>query len=177
MSCRPSSLGGGVSPLCRPSWDDYFMAIAHLVATRSTCLRRRVGAVLVKDNRILCTGYNGAPSGLRHCLEIGCLRDKLGIPSNERHELCRGLHAEQNILVQAARHGIVVADSTLYSTTFPCVICAKLLINAGVNAIFYVQGYPDSLTRDMLEEAGISLIQKEVASYEGILQGLCKCGV
>ncbi len=152
------------------------MAIAHLVATRSTCLRRRVGAVLVKDNRILCTGYNGAPSGLRHCLEIGCLRDKMGIPSGERHELCRGLHAEQNIMVQAARHGVVVADSYLYCTTFPCVICAKLLINAGITAIFYVQGYPDNLTRDMLEEAGISLIQKDFSASNEILQGLERCG-
>ncbi|MEZ0328654.1 MAG: cytidine/deoxycytidylate deaminase family protein [Dissulfuribacterales bacterium] len=169
-------LSSHASCTSRPSWDDYFMAIAHLVSTRSTCLRRRVGAVLVKDNRILCTGYNGAPSGLRHCLEIGCLRDQLGIPSGERHELCRGLHAEQNILVQAARHGVVVADSTLYCTTFPCVICAKLLINAGVTAIFYVQGYPDNLTRDMLEEAGISLIQQDFSGFGEILQDFPKCG-
>jgi dCMP deaminase len=141
----------------RPEWDEYFMAIAYLVSTRSTCLRRAVGAVLVKDNRILCTGYNGAPSGLRHCMEIGCLRDKLKIPSGERHELCRGLHAEQNTLVQAARHGIVVADSILYCTTFPCVICAKMLINAGVKAIFYSQGYADNLTQDMLKEAGVAI--------------------
>jgi dCMP deaminase len=144
----------------RLSWDEYFMSIAHLVANRSTCLRRQVGAVLVKDNRILCTGYNGAPSGLRHCLEIGCLREKLGIPSGERHELCRGLHAEQNTLVQAARHGIVVADSTLYCTTFPCVICAKMLINAGVIGIVYSDGYSDALAQELLAEADIDLMQK-----------------
>jgi dCMP deaminase len=144
----------------RLSWDEYFMSIAHLVANRSTCLRRQVGAVLVKDNRILCTGYNGAPSGLRHCLEIGCLREKRGIPSGERHELCRGLHAEQNTLVQAARHGIVVADSTLYCTTFPCVICAKMLINAGVIGIVYSDGYSDALAQELLAEADIDLMQK-----------------
>ena len=143
----------------RPSWDEYFMSIAHLVARRSTCLRRKVGAILVKNRRILATGYNGAPSGLKHCLEIGCLRDELKVPSGERHELCRGLHAEQNVLIQAAYHGISVADSILYCTNLPCIICTKMLINAGIRTIYYAQGYADAMSRDMLAEAGIELIQ------------------
>lgn len=141
----------------RPSWDEYFIEIAKLVATRSTCLRRKVGAVLVKDKRILATGYNGPPSGLKHCIEIGCLREKLGIPSGERHELCRGLHAEQNAIIQAAIYGISVQGSVLYCTTFPCVICTKMLINAGVKRIYYLEGYPDDLSLDMLKEAGIEI--------------------
>ncbi len=143
----------------RPSWHEYFMAIAELVASRSTCLRRKVGAVLVKDHRILATGYNGAPSGIRHCLEVGCLREKLNVPSGQRHELCRGLHAEQNVLIQAAYHGICVANSTLYCTNLPCIICTKMLINAGIKAIYFKEGYADELSRDMLEEAGVKLIQ------------------
>jgi len=143
----------------RPSWHEYFMAIAELVASRSTCLRRRVGAVLVKDHRILATGYNGAPSGIKHCLEVGCLREKLNVPSGQRHELCRGLHAEQNVLIQAAYHGISVADSTLYCTNLPCIICTKMLINAGIKVIYFKEGYADELSRDMLEEAGVRLIQ------------------
>lgn len=135
------------------------MNITYLVAERSTCLRRKVGAVLVKDKRILATGYNGAPSGLKHCLDIGCLREKEGIPSGERHELCRGLHAEQNVIIQAAYHGISIADSTIFCTNLPCVICTKMLINAGVISIFYREGYADTLSRDMLAEAGINLIQ------------------
>ncbi len=141
----------------RPSWDSYFMSIAHLVAHRSTCLRRKVGAVLVKDHRILATGYNGAPSGLRHCLEVGCLREQMKIPSGQRHELCRALHAEQNVLIQAAYHGIPVAGATLYCTNLPCIICTKMLINAGVVSIRYEEGYPDELSREMLQEAGIDL--------------------
>lgn len=141
----------------RPSWDAYFMSIAHLVARRSTCLRRKVGAVLVRDHRILATGYNGAPSGLRHCLEVGCLREQMKVPSGQRHELCRALHAEQNVLIQAAYHGVSVAGSTLYCTNLPCIICTKMLINAGVVSIRYADGYPDELSRDMLEEAGIEL--------------------
>jgi len=135
------------------------MNITYLVAERSTCLRRKVGAVLVKDKRILATGYNGAPSGLKHCLDIGCLREKEGIPSGERHELCRGLHAEQNVIIQAAYHGISIADSTIFCTNLPCVICTKMLINSGVKCIFYREGYADALSRDMLAEAGIDLIQ------------------
>ncbi|MGC9021932.1 MAG: deoxycytidylate deaminase, partial [Dissulfurimicrobium sp.] len=143
----------------RPPWDVYFMSIARLVAGRSTCLRRKVGAVLVKDRRILCTGYNGAPSGLKHCLEIGCLREELNIPSGERHELCRALHAEQNVIVQAAYYGTAIAGSTLYCTNLPCAICTKMLINAGVRSIYYAEGYRDPMSRAMLEEAGIELIK------------------
>lgn len=142
----------------RPSWDEYFLSIARLVAGRSTCLRNKVGAVLVKDKRILTTGYNGAPSGLDHCLDIGCLREKLGIPSGERHELCRGLHAEQNVIIQAAYHGISVKGAALYCTHHPCVICTKMLINAGIKTIYYEVGYPDTLSEQMLKEAKIAVI-------------------
>ncbi len=135
------------------------MSIARLVAERSTCLRRKVGALLVKDKRILATGYNGAPSGLRHCLEIGCLRERLAIPSGQRHELCRGLHAEQNLIIQAAYHGIGIAGATLFCTHFPCVICTKMLINAGVVEVFYLEGYPGELSREMLEEAGVRVMR------------------
>jgi dCMP deaminase len=141
----------------RPSWDEYFMEMASLVANRSTCLRRSVGAVLVRDKRILATGYNGAPSGLPHCLDIGCLRQQLNIPSGERHELCRALHAEQNALIQASLHGISVKDSILYSTTQPCVICAKMLINAGIREIVITEGYPDKMAMDFLKQAKIKI--------------------
>ncbi|MBN1142211.1 MAG: cytidine/deoxycytidylate deaminase family protein [Deltaproteobacteria bacterium] len=141
----------------RPSWEEYFMEIAQLVARRSTCLRRQVGAVLVKDKHLLATGYNGAPSGIAHCLDIGCLRQELGVPSGERHELCRGLHAEQNAIIQAAKHGINIDGSTLFCTTFPCVICSKMLINAGIARIVYREGYPDDLAMKLLREAGLAL--------------------
>ena len=141
----------------RPSWDEYFLEMAGLVAKRSTCLRRSVGAVLVREKRILATGYNGAPSGLKHCIEIGCLRQKLKIPSGERHELCRALHAEQNALIQASLHGISVKDATLYTTTQPCVICAKMLINAGIKEIVISRGYPDKLAMDFLKQAKIKV--------------------
>ncbi|SPD76210.1 Cytidine and deoxycytidylate deaminase zinc-binding region [uncultured Desulfobacterium sp.] len=139
----------------RPSWSEYFMSITKMVAKRSTCLRRQVGAVLVKDRRILATGYNGAPAGLRHCEEVGCLRQDNSIPSGERHELCRGLHAEQNAIIQAAYHGIAISGSTLYCTNKPCVICSKMLINAGIKKIVYEEGYNDALADQMLNEAGI----------------------
>ena len=141
----------------RPSWPEYFMAITKMVAKRSTCLRRQVGAVLVKDKRILSTGYNGAPSSLRHCEEVGCLRTDTSIPSGERHELCRGLHAEQNAIIHAAYHGIPIKEATLYCTNKPCVICSKMLINAGIEKIFYEAGYDDLLADQMLEEAGIEI--------------------
>jgi len=143
----------------RPSWDEYFMEITQLVAKRSTCLRRAVGAVLVKDKRIVATGYNGTPRGLRHCSETGCLRAQLGIPSGERHEICRGLHAEQNAIIQAAVHGVCVSDSVLYCTTQPCVICTKMLINAGIRTIKFAGAYPDELSLAMLREAGVELIK------------------
>jgi dCMP deaminase len=141
----------------RPSWDEYFLEVAKLVSKRSTCLRRSVGALLVKDKRILATGYNGAPSGLAHCLDIGCLREKLGVPSGERHELCKALHAEQNAFIQASLYGIPVKGSTLYATCQPCVICAKMLINAGIKEIVIASGYPDKLALDFLKEAKIKV--------------------
>lgn len=144
----------------RPSWDDYFMQIAQLVAQRSTCLRRQVGAVLVANRRILATGYNGAPQGLAHCAEAGgCLREREGIPSGQRQELCRALHAEQNAIIQAAVHGVELQAVTLYSTSQPCVTCAKMLINANVRRIVYAGEYPDPLARQVLEEAGVALEQ------------------
>ena len=145
----------------RPCWDEYFMQICQVVATRSTCLRRRVGAILVRDRRILTTGYNGAPQGMAHCAELGgCLRERLGIASGERQELCRGLHAEQNAIIQAAVHGVNLSGSIVcYSTTQPCVTCAKMLINANVKRIVFAGDYPDGLAREMLEEAGIKLVQ------------------
>jgi dCMP deaminase len=139
----------------RPTWDQYFIDITRLVATRSTCLRRQVGALLVKDRNILATGYNGTPSGIRHCEETGCLRDRLQIPSGERHELCRGLHAEQNAIIQAARHGINIDGSTLYCTTMPCIICTKMLINAGIRRIVFIEGYADELAKEMVAESGV----------------------
>ena len=141
----------------RPDWNEYFVDIALLVSRRSTCTRRAVGAVLVKDKRILATGYNGAPSGLAHCSEVGCLREQQKVPSGQRHELCRGLHAEQNAIIQAAFHGISIAGATLYCTTVPCSICLKMLINAGIHQMICVEGYPDQLTESFLEEAGIQI--------------------
>ena len=141
--------------MSRPSWDEYFIEITHLVAKRSTCLRRQVGAVIVKDKNILATGYNGAPSGVSHCLDVGCLREKLHIPSGERHELCRGLHAEQNAIIQAAKHGTSIEGSTLYCTTMPCIICSKMIINAGIRRIVFEDGYPDQLAGEMIGESGL----------------------
>ena len=145
----------------RPSWDEYFMSIAQMVSTRSTCLRRKVGAVLVKDKRIISTGYNGPPSGLKHPEEVGCLREKLGIPSGERHELCRGLHAEQNAIIQAALHGVSTKGSVLYCTHCPCSLCVKMLINAGITKVIYREGYPDWLAKEIAKEANLPLVQFE----------------
>ncbi|PJA29794.1 MAG: cytidine deaminase [candidate division Zixibacteria bacterium CG_4_9_14_3_um_filter_46_8] len=139
----------------RPSWDEYFMNMAELVSQRSTCLRRKVGAVIVKDKRILATGYNGAPSGLPHCLEIGCLREKMNIPSGERHELCRAIHGEQNALVQSASFGVSVRGASIYSTTYPCSLCSKMLINAGIIEIVVRDRYPDKMSAEMLSQANI----------------------
>ena len=141
----------------RPTWDSYFMEITKLVASRSSCLRRKVGAVLVKDKRILATGYNGAPTGMKHCEEVGCLRERLHVPSGERHELCRGLHAEQNAIIQAARQGTEIVGSTLYCTTAPCSLCAKMLINAGVVRIIYEGNYPDERAMEFFQEAGVKV--------------------
>lgn len=144
--------------ILRPCWDEYFLDIARLVSSRSTCLRRKVGAIIVKDTRILTTGYNGAPAGLRHCNVTGCLRERLKIPSGERHELCRGLHAEENAIIQAARYGVSIIGATLYATHQPCCPCAKSLINAGIKKIVILSGYPDHLAKEMLEEAEIDVV-------------------
>ncbi len=135
------------------------MSIAQLVATRSTCLRRKVGAVLVKDKRVIATGYNGAPTGVKHCEETGCLREQLEVMPGERHELCRGLHAEQNVIISAAYYGVTTKETTLYSTHLPCIICSKMLINAGVEKIFFLNGYPDPLADQMLAEANIEVVR------------------
>ncbi len=143
----------------RPSWDEYFMRIARLISTRSTCLRRQVGAVIVRGQRILSTGYNGAPNKITHCLEIGCLRDKLKVPPGERHEICRGIHAEQNAILQAALSGISIKDAEIYITSQPCSLCAKMLINAGIIRIVYEGDYPDELAIEMLSAANIKVEQ------------------
>ena len=144
----------------RLSWDEYFMEFARLAARRSTCLRRKVGAVLVKEKTLLATGYNGAPRDVPHCSEVGCLRDELDIPSGHRHELCRGLHAEQNAIIQAAYHGgTSVKGSIVYTTTFPCMICTKMLINAGIRRIVYLEGYPDDPSQQMVKDAGLTVLQ------------------
>ena len=138
----------------RPDWDSYFMEIAQIVSKRSTCLRRAVGAVLVKDKQILATGYNGTPKRLPHCEEVGCLREQLHVPSGQMHELCRGIHAEQNSVIQAAVNGVSISGSTLYCTHQPCVVCSKILINAGIKRIVYANPYPDKLAAEMMHEAG-----------------------
>jgi dCMP deaminase len=143
----------------RPSWDSYFMQLAQVVAGRSTCLRRQVGAVMVKDRQILSTGYNGSPSGLLHCDEVGCLRQSLGVPSGERQEICRAVHAEQNALVQAAKYGVALAGADLYVTHQPCILCTKLIINVGIRRVFYAHSYPDKFADSMAREAGLELIQ------------------
>ena len=146
----------------RPSWHEYFMGICELVAGRSTCLRRKVGAVLVKDKRILCSGYNGAPSRVPHCAQTGCLRKQLKVPSGEKHELCRGFHAEQNAIIQAAFHGIAVEGAVLYCTNQPCSICAKMIINAGIKTIYYRDGYDDPLALEMFDQAKVNLVRLEI---------------
>lgn len=146
----------------RPAWEQYFMEITQLVAKRSTCVRRSVGAVIVKEKRLLSTGYNGAPSGIKHCIDVGCLREKLKVESGQRHELCRGIHAEQNAIIQAAYHGVSIKGADLYCTNLPCIICAKMIINAGLKTIFYQAGYADDLSKDMLDEAGIAVIKLQV---------------
>lgn len=144
----------------RASWDEYFMEIAEIVKTRATCLRRQVGAVVVRENRIITTGYNGAPTGLAHCTELGfCEREQLGIPSGQRHELCRALHAEQNAIIQAAQMGVSTEGATIYITLQPCVICAKMIINAGIKRIVHKGEYPDALSRKILEEADIEVVK------------------
>jgi dCMP deaminase len=142
----------------RPTWDEYFMAIAEQVATRSTCMRRKVGAVLVVDKRLLATGYNGAPSGVPHCAEAGCLREQMAVPSGQRHELCRGLHAEQNAIIQAAKHGVHIDGATLYTTHHPCSMCAKVAINAGIRRIVCRHDYPDDLGKTLLAQGQVQMV-------------------
>jgi len=149
------------TPWHRPSWHEYFLQLARQAATRSTCLRRQVGAVLVRDKRLLSTGYNGSPRGTAHCLDVGCLRDQMGIPSGERQELCRAIHAEQNAIIQAAKHGTNIDGATLYSTTMPCIICAKMIINAGIQRVVYEEGYADQLSMELVAESGL-LVEKFV---------------
>lgn len=141
----------------RPNWDDYFMKITGVVAARSTCQKRKVGAIIVKDYRVLSTGYNGAPKGIKHCDIAGCLRKKLKVPSGQRHELCRGLHAEQNAIIQAAWHGVKIEGATMYSTYQPCIICVKMMINAGIKRLVYEGDYPDKLAKQMLKESGLKV--------------------
>ena len=143
----------------RPTWNEYFMGITDLVASRATCTRRKVGAVLVKEKRLLCSGYNGAPAKVPHCRETGCLREQLNVPSGEKHELCRGVHAEQNAIIQAAFHGISVNGSVLYCTNQPCSICAKMIINAGIKKVYYRDGYDDPLSLEMFDQANVDIVQ------------------
>lgn len=150
-----------MSNLQRPDWDEYFLQLADLVASRSTCLRRQVGAVLVRDERIIATGYNGAPRGIGHCLDIGCLREKMGIPSGERYELCRGVHAEQNAIINAAYYGVSTNNSVLYCTNQPCIICARMIINAGIIKVVHRGNFADDLALEFMEEAGIELVIRE----------------
>ncbi|HSL93845.1 MAG TPA: cytidine/deoxycytidylate deaminase family protein [Bacillota bacterium] len=145
--------------MIRPSWDQYFMSIAELVAGRATCLRRQIGAVIIMDRRILTTGYNGVPSGIAHCDMTGCLREQLNVPSGERHELCRGLHAEQNAIIQAAYSGVSIKGASIYITHFPCVVCAKMIINAGISEVIYGKYYPDTLSEQLLAAAGMRIRQ------------------
>jgi dCMP deaminase len=164
MNC---SRRGDRQTLARKSKDVYFAEIADLVSSRSTCLRNQVGAVIVKESQILSTGYNGAPKGLTHCEEVGCIREKLKVKPGERHELCRGLHAEQNAVIQAAYHGISVRDAIMYCTTRPCSICTKMLINAGIVEIVYIEDYQDELAAQLAKEAGLKIRQVQVVRNYG----------
>ena len=143
----------------RPTWDEYFMDMVEVVKSRSTCLRRQVGALVVKDKRIVATGYNGAPMNCKHCGETGCLREQLNVPSGERHELCRAIHAEQNAIVQAAYHGVSLKEGTIYVTTQPCILCSKMIINSGIQKVVFSGDYPDELSMAMLQEAGIRVVK------------------
>lgn len=142
----------------RPNWDTYFMNIADVVATRASCIKRQVGSVITKNEQILATGYNGAPRGLKHAAEVGCLREQMEVPSGTHHELCRGLHAEQNAIIQAARNGVTTEGATLYCTYMPCVICSKMIINAGIKRIVFRGYYPDELAVQILNESGIDVV-------------------
>jgi len=155
-----------MSSASRPGLDEYFLKIASVVAERSTCLRHHVGAVAVKDKHILTTGYNGAAAGLKDCLELGCLRDQLGIPSGTRHEICRAIHAEQNVIIQAALHGVSMAGATIYCTHSPCVLCAKMLINARIARFVTYGTYSEEAFRELFDEAGIRFDRLEAPSSQ-----------
>lgn len=166
-SVNPARIGNPLA-LARPSSDEYFMDMTHLVATRSTCLRRAVGALMVKDRHVLTTGYNGQPKNVRHASEIGCLREKMHVPSGTRHELCRGLHAEQNAIIQAAVFGVSISGATCYCTTAPCVVCAKMLINAGIERVVYEGDYPDPLAKQMMGESGLTVERWDAAAKKAV---------
>jgi dCMP deaminase len=155
-----------INKVVRPSWDDYFLKIASVVAERSTCRRHNMGAIAIRDKHILTTGYNGAPAGLRDCLELGCLRDEMGIPSGTRTEICRAIHAEQNVIIQAALHGVSLEDATIYCTHTPCVLCAKMLANARIQKFVSFKEYADTSYRDLFKEAGIEVVIKAKPSSE-----------
>jgi dCMP deaminase len=150
----------------RPDWDEYFLKVAMLVAERSTCRRHHVGAVLVRNKRILSTGYNGAPSGIKDCLELGCLRDELKIPSGTRHEICRAVHAEQNAIIHAGLHGTRMEKATMYCTHFPCMICAKMIVNSKIKKIIVYAEYPDKMSLSFLKKAGIIIKKIKKPSSE-----------
>ena len=155
--------------MTRKSKDVYFSEIADLVSTRSTCLRNTVGAVIVKDSKILSTGYNGAPKGLPHCDELGgCMRNRLGVKSGERHELCRGLHAEQNSIIQAAFHGVSVKGAKMYCTTRPCSICTKMIINAGITEVIFMEEYRDDLAKELVDQSTLILRQVKIDRQHSI---------
>lgn len=143
----------------RPTHDEYFMEIANVVAKRSTCLRIHVGAVIVKEGQILSTGYNGAPHGFEHCLDIGCIREKENVAHGTRHELCRAVHAEQNAIIQAAIHGVSIEGGTVYCTHQPCILCAKMIINAKMKRVVFQNGYPDEMSIQFLKQAGIEILR------------------
>jgi len=140
-------------------WDEYFLKLVDTVSLKSHCIRRKVGAIIVIDKRIIATGYNGVPKGFPHCDEIGCIREKLGIPEGERHELCLGLHAEQNAIIQAAVFGVSIKGATLYVTHFPCSVCAKMIVNAEIKEVVFLNDYPDELSKEILKKSNIKVRQ------------------
>jgi dCMP deaminase len=147
--------------MTRPEWDEYFLKITRDVSERATCVKRKVGAIIVKENHILATGYNGTPKGFTHCTEENCIRKQMNVPSGQRHELCRGLHAEQNAIIQAAWHGVKIEGGTMYCTYQPCAICVKMLINAGIRKLVYAGGYPDELAQQMLKDSRLPVVKYE----------------
>ena len=150
-----------MTDITRPDFDEYVLKIASVVAERSTCRRHHMGAVAVRDKHILTTGYNGAPAGQKDCLELGCIRDEMNIASGEKQETCRAIHAEQNVIIQAALHGISLEGSTIYCTHTPCVLCAKMLVNARIKRFVSFRKYSDDRFMDLFREAGIEIDIKD----------------